>query len=95
MKNEEQAKPLLCRIKTTISVKTNGKTFKESKTIGVVNEDGDKQLQKELIENFRSICKEELRTSKELRQSLNIQENSRVRIYISVKTLECDGIFEI
>ncbi len=96
MKNKEQPKPLLCRFKATISVKTNGKTFKVSKTTGVVNEDGDKQLQKEVLESFRSICKENLRTNKELRKSLNIQENSKVRIYISVKTLECDdGIFEI
>lgn len=93
MKSKEQSKPLLCRFKATISVRTNGKTFKESTTIGVVNENGDKQLHKEVIENFRSICKEKLRTSKELRKSLNIQENSKVRIYISVKTLECDGIF--
>ena len=95
MKNEEQPKPLLCRFKGTISVKTNGKTFKESKTIGVVNEDGDKQFQKEVIESFRSICKEKLRTSKELRRRLNIQETSKVRIYISVKTLKCDGISKI
>ena len=95
MKNEEQPKPLLCRFKATISVKTNGKTFKESKTLGVVNEDGNKQLQKEVIESFRSICKEKLRTSKELRRRLNVQETSKVRIYISVKTLECDGISKI
>ena len=95
MKNEEQAKPLLFRFKATISVRTNGKTFKKSRTMGVINEDGGKQLQKEVIETFRRICKENLRTNKELRKSLNIQENSKVRVYISVKTLECDEIFEI
>lgn len=90
MKNEEQAKPLLCRFKATISVRTNGKLFSFSKTAGFVDNSVDKRMIEEMKQILIKSYKEMANTDKELRRKLNIQETSKVRIYISVKVLECD-----
>ena len=90
MKNEEQPKPLLCRFKVTISVNTNGTLSSFSKTAGFVDAKGDKHLLKEVKQFLMKSYKEMVKTNKELRRQLNIQETSKVRIYISVKVLDCD-----
>jgi hypothetical protein len=95
MKNKEQPKPLLCRFKATISVKTNGKLYSFSKTTGFVDEKGDKRLQEEVKQILMKSYKEMANTNKELRRKLNIQATSKVRIYISVKVLECDRLITL
>lgn len=92
MKNEEQAKPLLCRFKATVSVRTNGKLNSFSKTVGFVDKTGDKRMQEEVKQILIKSYKEMAKTNKKLRRKLNIQETSKVRIYISVKVLECDSL---
>ena len=76
MKNKEQAKPLLCRFKATISVKTNGKLYSFSKTAGFVDTKGDKRLQEEVKQILMKSYKEMAKTNKELSRLLNIQETS-------------------
>ena len=95
MKNEEQPKPLLCRFKTTISVRTNGMLFSFSTTTGFVDKTGDKQRHKEVKQILMKSYKEIVKTDKELRRNLNIQETSKVRIYISVEVLECDSLITL
>lgn len=95
MKNEEQAKPLLCRFKTTISIRTNGKLFSFSTTAGFVDKTGDKRKQEEVKQKLMKSYKEIVKTDKELRRCLNIQETSKVRIYISVEVLECDSLITL
>jgi len=95
MKSKEQPKPLLCRFKATISVKTNGKLYSFSKNAGFVDEKGDKRLQEEVKQILMKSYKEMANTNKELRRKLNIQETSKVRIYISVKVLECDRLITL
>ena len=92
MKNKEQPKPLLCRFKAIISVRTNGKLNSFSRTVGFVLKTGDKRMQEEVKQTFIKSYKEMAETNKELRRKLNIQETSKVQIDISVKVLECDSL---
>ena len=95
MKNKEQPKSLLCRFKVTISVRTNGKLFSFSKTEGDVDKTGDKRMQEEVKQILLKSYKEMAKTNKKLRHKLNIQETSKVRIYVSVKVIECDRLITL
>ena len=95
MKNKEQPKSLLCAFKVTISVRTNGKLFSFSKTAGVVNKTGDKLLQEEVKQILLKSYKKMAKTNEKLRHKLNIQETSKVRIYVAVKVLECDRLITL
>lgn len=92
MKNKEQPMPLLCRFKTTISVRTNDKLNSFSRTVVFVSKTGDKRMQEEVKQILIKSYKEMVEIDKELRRNLNIQETSKVQIDISVKVLECDSL---